>query len=234
MSRGKKYKEQAGKIDRQTLYSPAEALRLVKETSFANFDETIEVHFNLGIDPRHADQQLRGTLALPNGSGKSVRIVVITSGDNIQKAQDAGADFVGGDDIVEKIQGGWFDFDLVIATPDMMAKVGRLGRVLGAKGLMPNPKSGTVTPNIEDAVKEFKGGRIEYRNDKTGLIHLIIGKKSFENNKLAENFELVYDTILKAKPAKAKGIYMRSVSLSSTMGPGVYVEPMKARWKEEG
>ena len=232
MKRGKNYKAGAAKVDREKLYSPTEALDLLGEISFAKFDETVEVHFNLGIDPRHADQQLRGTLALPNGTGKDIRIVVVTSGENVDKAISAGADFVGGDDIVEKIQNGWFDFDLVIATPDMMAKVGKLGRVLGAKGLMPNPKSGTVTPNIEEVVKGFKSGKIEYRNDKSGLIHLIIGKKSFGTEKLSENFNLVYNTILKAKPAKSKGIYMNSISFNTSMSAGIYIEPMNTRWKD--
>lgn len=229
---GKKYIESAKKVDREKLYSPKEALSLVKDVAYANFDETIEIHFNLGIDPRHADQQLRGTLVLPHGTGKSVKVAVLAQGDKATAATKAGADEVGADDLIEKIQGGWLDFDVLIATPDMMAKIGKLGRVLGAKGLMPNPKSGTVTTDVENTVKEFKAGKVEYRNDKTGIIHIGIGKKSFSDENLVDNFMLVYDTLLKVKPAKAKGIYMRSISVSSAQGVGVYVEPMKVKWEE--
>lgn len=230
MKRGKQYKESAKKVDREKLYNPKDAFSVIKECAYAKYDETVEVHFNLGIDPRHADQQLRGTLVLPNGSGKSIRVAVIASGDKLKEAKDAGADFADSEDLIEKIQGGWLDFDVLITTPDMMAKVGKLGRVLGAKGLMPNPKSGTVTPNISVAVKEFKAGKVEYRNDKAGLIHLGIGKISFPVEKLAENFDLVYDTLLKVKPAKAKGNYMKSISASSSSGVGFFLDPVKAKW----
>jgi large subunit ribosomal protein L1 len=232
MKRGKQYLESTKKIDKQVLHSPTEAIDLVKQASYAKFDETIEVHFNLGIDPRHADQQIRGTLSLPHGTGKSIRIAVIAQGEKIMEAKEAGADEVGADDLIEKIQGGWFEFDLLIATPDMMSKVGRIGRLLGPKGLMPSPKSGTVTADIKSAVPEFKAGKIEYRNDKTGIIHLPIGKKSFDDKAIYDNYLAVYDVIHKAKPAKAKGVYMRSITICSTMGPGVRIEPMKTRWKE--
>jgi large subunit ribosomal protein L1 len=214
------------------LYSPNEAIKLVRQTAFAKFDETVEVHFNLGIDPRHADQQLRGTLSLPHGTGKTVRIAVIAQGEKLIEAKDAGADFVGADDLIEKIGTGWFEFDLLIATPDMMAKVGKIGRMLGPKGLMPNPKSGTVTADIKSAVTEFKAGKIEYRNDKTGLIHAPIGKLSFSDEALRENYLAIYDVILKAKPSKSKGVYLRSITLCSTMGMGLKIEPMKTKWKE--
>lgn len=227
---GRKYQEKSALIDRNTYYSPEQALNLVKEASFAKFDETVEVHFKLGIDPRHADQQLRGTLVLPNGTGKSKRVAVITSPDKVQVAQNAGADEVGGEDLIEKIGTGWFEFDILVATPDMMAKVGKLGRTLGSKGLMPNPKSGTVTTDLEKTVTEFKSGKIEYRNDKYGNIHLVIGKASFGLDALLKNFETVYDTLVKIKPQKAKGVYMRSISFATTMGPGVWVEPQKLKW----
>jgi len=230
MRQGKKYKECSKLVDRESFYTPSEAFDLAKEASYASFDETVEVHFRLGIDPRHADQQLRGTLVLPNGTGKTTKVAVITQGEKEVQARNAGADEVGGDDLVEKIKGGWFDFDILIASPDMMSKVGQLGRTLGAKGLMPNPKSGTVTPDIEKAVKEFKAGKVEYRNDKYGIIHLGIGKKSFDKDKLLENFELVYNTIQKIKPAKAKGTYIKSVSVSTSMGVGVFIEPMNVKW----
>ena len=228
--RGKNYKEKAALVDRDVQYSPEAAIKLVKEASFAKFDETVEVHFNLGIDPRHADQQLRGTLSLPHGTGNSKRVVVITSGEKVAEAEKAGADSAGAEDLIEKIQGGWLEFDVLIASPDMMAKLGRLGRQLGSKGLMPNPKAGTVTPNIAQAVKEFKAGKLEYRNDKNGLIHLPFGKASFSDEQLFENFNMVFETILKAKPSKAKGTYMKSVSFSTAMGPGVFVEPQQQKW----
>lgn len=233
MKRSKAYQEKVKLVNREEKYSPSDAVRLVKETATAKFDETIEVHFNLGIDPRHADQQLRGTLVLPHGTGKSVRVAVITQGEKVQDAKDAGADFVGGEELIEKIQGGWLDFDLIIASPDMMSKLGKLARVLGPKGLMPNPKSGTVSNDISAAVGEFKKGKVEYRNDKTGIVHLGIGKKSFSDKALEENFETVYDTIVKIKPTKSKGIYLKSIVMASTMGPGVAIEPLKLKWKDQ-
>ncbi len=229
---GKKYVEQASKIDREKLYTPVAGLSLIRESSFGNYDETIEVHFNLGIDPRHADQQLRGTIVLPHGSGKLIKVAVVTSEAKANDAIEAGADEVGGDDLIAKIQGGWLDFDLLIATPDMMGKVGRLGRMLGAKGLMPNPKSGTVTPDVKKAVLEFKSGKIEYRNDKAGIIHLGIGKKSFSVDNLVDNFMLVYDTLQKVKPSKAKGVYIKSISVASSKGNGLFIEPIDAKWEQ--
>ncbi len=230
--RGKQYEAGAQQVDRSKRYAPREALALIKQVSFAKFDESVELHFNLGIDPRQADQQIRGTLQLPFGSGKVVRIVVIAQGEKIMEAKEAGADEVGSDDLIERIQNGWLDFDLVIATPDMMSKVGRLGRILGARGIMPNPKAGTVTSDLKKAVQEFKAGKVEYRNDKSGLIHLSIGRKSFDTESLLQNFEAVYDTIVRIKPSKSKGVYLRSVSLSSTMGPGVFLETQSVKWKE--
>jgi large subunit ribosomal protein L1 len=232
MKKGKKYIEKAKKVDREKLYSPEDAIVLLKELKNEKFDETVEIHFNLGIDPRHSDQQLRGTMVLPNGTGKDVVVLVLAQGEKVSEAKEAGADYVGCEEYIEKIQKGWFEFDLVIATPDVMSKVGRLGRQLGSKGLMPNPKTGTVTMNVADAVKEFKAGKVEYRNDKTGIIHLILGKTSFDNTRLQENFLAVYDAILKAKPVKSKGVYMRSVSICSTMSPGIFIEPMKIKWKD--
>jgi large subunit ribosomal protein L1 len=230
--RGKKYRNSLEQIDKSFLYSPKEAFLLLKKIACSNFDETIETHFNLGIDPRHADQQLRGTLVLPNGTGKSLKIAVIAQGDNEKKALSAGADEVGNDDLIGKIENGWLEFDILIATPDMMSKLGKLGRVLGSRGLMPNPKSGTVTTDIENTVKEFKSGKVEYRNDKTGIIHIGIGKKSFSEESLVDNFMLVYDTLLKAKPSKSKGVYLRSISVSSSQSPGFFIEPTKLKWKE--
>lgn len=232
MKRGKQYLEKVKGVDKHALYSPNEAIKLVRQTAFAKFDETVEVHFNLGIDPRHADQQLRGTLSLPHGTGKTVRIAVIAQGEKLIEAKEAGADFVGADDLIDKIGAGWFEFDLLIATPDMMAKVGKIGRMLGPKGLMPNPKSGTVTADIKSAVTEFKAGKIEYRNDKTGLIHAPIGKLSFSDEALRDNYLAIYDVILKAKPSKSKGVYLRSITICSTMGMGLKIEPMKTKWKE--
>jgi large subunit ribosomal protein L1 len=233
MKKGKKYTEKRKVLDKNIIYSPQQALNLIKENAVAKFDETIEVHFNLGIDPRHADQQIRGTLVLPHGTGKKIRLAVITTPERVKEAEEAGADYVGADELVEKIEKGWFDFDLLIASPDMMSKVGKLGRLLGAKGLMPNPKSGTVTPQIAQAVKEFKSGKIEYRNDKSGIIHLVVGKASFALDQIKENFLEIYERILKAKPAKAKGNYMKSISVSTSMGPGIFIEPQKIKWKED-
>lgn len=232
MRRGKKFRKLSESVDRERLYSSKEAMQTIKDNLVRNFDETVEVHFNLGIDPRQADQQIRGTLVLPHGTGKSITIAVITTGEKLIEAKEAGADYVGSEDLIEKIQGGWLDFDLVIASPDVMAKLGRLGKILGAKGLMPNPKSGTVTTDIRSAVREFKAGKVEYRNDKSGLIHLGIGKGTFSLEQLVDNFNAIYDTILRVKPAKSKGVYLRSVSVSSTMGPGMFVENIRLKRKE--
>lgn len=228
--RGRKYTEKVSLIDRSVRFSPKAAIEAVRGVSYAKFDETFEVHFNLGIDPRHADQQLRGTLTLPNGTGKVNRVAVITSGEKVSDAENAGADAFGSEDLIEKIQGGWLEFDVLIASPDMMAKLGRLGRLLGSKGLMPNPKAGTVSNDISQAVKDFKAGKVEYRNDKNGLIHLPIGKASFSDDQLSENFNLVYDTLIRVKPSKARGTYMKSISFCTTMSPGVFVEPQQQKW----
>ncbi|RAP32868.1 50S ribosomal protein L1 [Candidatus Marinamargulisbacteria bacterium SCGC AG-410-N11] len=230
MKHSKRYRELVKDLDKDQLREPKDAIDVVKSMAKAKFDETIDVVFNLGIDPRHADQQLRGTLELPNGTGKDVKVVVVTQSDKHEEAKKAGADFVGEDDIIEKIQGGWFDFDKLIATPNVMSKIGKLGRVLGSKGLMPNPKSGTVSNDISAAVSAFKKGRVGYRNDKYGNIHIIIGKASFDADKLYENFISVYDTLLKAKPSKAKGVYMKNIGISASMSPGVLVEPVKQKW----
>ena len=219
-----KRKEAQSKVDRTKLYSFAEAIALAKEVAFAKFDETFEVAFRLGVDPRHADQMIRGALALPAGTGKSVRVVVITSGENINKAEAAGADFFGGDDIIQKITGGWLDFDRVIATPDMMGKIGRVARVLGPRGLMPNPKLGTVTTDVEKAVVEQKAGKVEYRTEKNGIVHVAFGKKSFTVEQLTENFKAIAGAIVRAKPASAKGTYLKSIAISSTMGPGIKLD----------
>lgn len=226
MRRSKAYKGASAKIDKQKLYEPMEALNLVKEVSTAKFDETVEAHFKLGVDPRHADQQVRGTVSLPHGTGKVVRVLVFAKGEKIREAEASGADFVGGDDLAEKIQGGWFDFDVAVATPDMMGVVGKLGKILGPRGLMPNPKSGTVTFDIERTIKELKAGRIEYRVDRTSIIHVPIGRVSFEPEKLMDNLTTISEALIKAKPAAAKGAYMRSVSICSTMGPGVKVNQL--------
>ncbi len=226
MKRSKAYKQATEKIDRLKLYEPLEALSLVKEVSTAKFDETVEAHFKLGVDPRHADQQVRGTVSLPHGTGKVVRVLVFAKGEKTREAEAAGADFVGGDDMAEKIQGGWFDFDVAVATPDMMGVVGKLGKILGPRGLMPNPKSGTVTFDVERTIKELKAGRIEYRVDRTSIIHVPIGKVSFEPEKLLDNLNTISEALVKAKPAAAKGTYMRSVNVCSTMGPGVKVNQL--------
>lgn len=224
MALSKKYKEAASKIEAGKSYAPIEALSLVKEIATANFDETVEAHFRLGIDTRQADQQLRGTVSLPNGSGKTVRVAVFAEGDAARAAEEAGADLVGSDDLVADIQAGNINFDAAVATPDQMAKVGRLGKVLGPRGLMPNPKLGTVTPDVAKAVKELKGGRVEYRADRYGICHVVIGKCSFTVEQLAENYGTIYDEILRMKPASAKGRYVKSVTVTSTMGPGVPVD----------
>jgi len=224
MKRGKKYQESLKLIDRTTLYSPKEAIELVEKTAKANFDETVQLSVRLGVDPRHADQQVRGTIVLPHGTGKTKKILVFAKGEKAKEAENAGADYVGAEEYVDKIQNeGWFDFDVVVATPDMMGLVGRLGRILGPKGLMPNPKSGTVTFDVEKAVKEIKAGKVEYRVDKTAIINVPIGKVSFGAEKLLENFYAIMEAIIKAKPAAAKGKYLKSVVLSSTMGPGIKV-----------
>lgn len=224
MALSKKYKEAAAKIEAGKSYAPLEAVALVKEIATANFDETVEAHFRLGIDTRQADQQLRGTVSLPNGSGKTVRVAVFAEGDAARAAEEAGADIVGSDDLVAEIQAGNINFDAAVATPDQMAKVGRLGKVLGPRGLMPNPKLGTVTPDVAKAIKELKGGRVEYRADRYGICHVNIGKCSFTAEQLAENYGAIYDEILRMKPASAKGRYVKSVTVVSTMGPGVPVD----------
>lgn len=221
---GKNYIESAKLIDRNELYGANEALDLAVKTAKAKFDETIELHVRLGVDPRHADQQVRGAVVLPNGTGKEVRVLVFAKGEKAQEAKDAGADYVGEMDYVDKIQKeNWFDFDVVVATPDMMGVIGRLGRVLGPKGLMPNPKSGTVTFEVGKALEEIKAGKVEYRLDKAAIIHVPIGKKSFGTEKLGENFRAIMDAVVKARPAAAKGQYIKSISVSSTMGPGIKI-----------
>ena len=225
MGKSKKYLEALSQVEGDKKYSSKEAIELAQKVAYASFDESVDLSFRLGVDPRHADQMIRGALALPAGTGKTVRVCVITSGDKIAEAEAAGADFVGGDDIVQKIQGGWLDFDRVIASPEMMGKLGRIGRVLGPRGLMPNPKLGTVTTDVAKAVKEQKGGKVEYRTEKNGIVHVNIGKKSFETDKLVENFNAIAHAILKAKPATAKGTYIKSLSLSTTMGPGIFIDP---------
>ena len=226
--KSKKYVEALGKIDRTKLYESKEALALVSEIATAKFDETVEAHIKLGVDSRHADQQVRGAVVLPHGTGKTKRVLVFAKGAKAEEAKNAGADFVGAEELVQKIQGeNWFEFDIVVATPDMMGVVGRLGRVLGPKGLMPNPKSGTVTFDVANAIKEIKAGKVEYRVDKTAIVHCPIGKKSFGTEKLVENFKALMDALVKAKPAAAKGQYLKSVSVSATMGPGAKVNPAK-------
>lgn len=228
MKRGKKYLEVAKSIDRATLYDPAEAIGLAKKAAVAKFDETIEVHIRTGCDGRHADQQIRGAVVLPHGTGKAVKVLVFAKGTKLDEAQAAGADFVGGEELIPKIQNeGWLDFDVVVATPDMMGVVGRLGRVLGPKGLMPNPKAGTVTMDVTKAVNDIKAGKIEYRLDKANIIHVPIGKASFSEEQLADNFQTLIDAVNKAKPATLKGQYMKSVSIAPTMGPGVKINPLK-------
>lgn len=225
---GKKYAESAKLVDRTKLYDMNEALELLKQISKAKFDETVEVHVKLGVDGRHADQQVRGAVVLPHGIGKTKKVLVIAKGDKAAEAEAAGADFVGSDDMINKIQNeNWFDFDVMVATPDMMGLVGRLGRVLGPKGLMPNPKSGTVTFDVARAVNEIKAGKVEYRLDKTNIVHVVIGKVSFETEKLAENFHTIMEAIVKAKPAAAKGTYVRSVTVASTMSPGIRLNAAK-------
>lgn len=226
--KGKKYQEALSKFDKNNYYNATEALGVVVEVASAKFDETVEAHIKLGVDSRHADQQVRGAVVLPNGTGKTNRVLVFAKGEKAKEAEAAGADFVGAEDLVTKIQSeNWFDFDVIVATPDMMGLVGRLGRVLGPKGLMPNPKSGTVTFEVEKAINEIKAGKVEYRLDKTNIVHVVIGKVSFETEKLAENFHTIMEAIVKAKPAAAKGTYVRSVTVASTMSPGIRLNAAK-------
>jgi len=224
---GKKYSDARKLVDRTRLYDPAEAMTLIKKTATAKFDETVECAVRLGVDPRHADQMVRGAVVLPHGTGKEARVLVFAKGDKAKEAEEAGADLVGAEDMVEKIQGGWLDFDVAVATPDMMSMVGRLGRILGPKGLMPNPKTGTVTFDIKNAVREIKAGKIEYRVEKAGIIHAPIGKASFAQGKLEDNFYTLMDALMRAKPAAAKGTYVRSVAVANTMGPGIKISPSK-------
>lgn len=228
MKHGKKYKEAAKQVDRSVLYDPADAIALVKKTATAKFDETIELHIRTGCDGRHAEQQIRGAVVLPNGTGKTVKVLVFAKGDKLNEAEAAGADYVGGDELIPRIQNeGWLDFDVVVATPDMMGIVGRLGKILGPKGLMPNPKAGTVTMDVTKAINDIKAGKIEYRLDKTNIVHVPVGKASFEEEKLQQNLETVMDAIMKAKPSAVKGQYLKSVTLTSTMGPGVKINTAK-------
>ncbi|GAA0323198.1 50S ribosomal protein L1 [Bacillus carboniphilus] len=223
--RSKKYQDAVKLIDRTKAYDVNEAVELIKKTSFTKFDATVEVAFRLGIDTRKNDQQIRGAVVLPNGTGKTQRVLVFAKGEKLKEAEAAGADYVGDAEYINKINQGWFEFDVIVATPDMMGEVGKLGRVLGPKGLMPNPKTGTVTFDVDRAVKEIKAGKVEYRADKAGIVHVPVGKISFDTDKLTENFSTIYETILKAKPAAAKGTYVKNVAITSTMGPGVKVDP---------
>ena len=227
MKKGKKYSDSLKLVDRTKQYDPEEAVALVKQTAKAKFDETVEISVRLGVDPRHADQQVRGAVVLPNGTGKKVTVLVIAKGVKADEAKAAGAEYVGAEDMIAKIQGGWFDFDVVVATPDMMGQVGRLGRVLGPKGLMPSPKSGTVSMDVTKAVHDIKAGKVEYRVDKTAIIHCPLGKASFTEQQLNENLRALMEAIIKAKPAAAKGTYIRSAVLSSTMGPGIKLNSLK-------
>jgi large subunit ribosomal protein L1 len=228
MKRGKKYKEAAKLVEANKLYDVNEAIELAQKTSITKFDSMVEAHIRLGVDSRHADQQVRGAVVLPHGTGRTVRVLVFAKGEKATEAEAAGADFVGAEELVAKIQGeNWFDFDVVVATPDMMSVVGRIGKVLGPKGLMPNPKAGTVTPDVTKAINDIKAGKIEYRLDKTNIIHVPIGKVSFGTEKLAANFQTLMAAVIKAKPSAAKGTYLRSITLASTMGPGVIVNPLR-------
>ncbi len=221
---GKKYRSAAEKVEPLKQYLPPDAVKLVKETAFAKFDESVELHIRTGLDPRHADQLVRGSAVLPAGTGRTVRVLAFAEGDKAREAEAAGADFVGSDDLIQRIQGGWTDFDTAVATPDMMGKVGRVARILGPRGLMPNPRSGTVTPDIGRAIREVKGGRVEFRLDKTGVIHVPIGKVSFEEDKILQNLSALVDAVVRAKPSGAKGQYIRTLNLASTMGPGVSLD----------
>ncbi|AAZ56690.1 50S ribosomal protein L1 [Thermobifida fusca] len=229
MKRSKSYRKAAEQIDRTRLYTPAEAVRLAKETSTVKFDATVEVAMRLGVDPRKADQMVRGTVNLPHGTGKTARVLVFAAGERAEQARAAGADYVGDDDLVERIQQGFLDFDAVVATPDMMGKIGRLGRILGPRGLMPNPKTGTVTMDVAKAVSDIKGGKIEFRVDRHGNLHLIIGKVSFDEQKLLENYLAAVDEVLRLKPSAAKGRYIKKITLTTTMGPGIPVDPNATR-----
>ena len=230
MSRhGKRYTEQLAKVDREREYEPAEAIALVRTLTGSNFDESVEVHVRTGLNVRHADEQLRGTIALPNGLGKDVKVAVFAQGEKAREAEEAGADFVGGDDLAKRIEEGFDDFDVAIATPDMMSVVGQLGRILGPAGKMPNPKVGTVTMDVGKAVEESKAGKVEYRTDRTAIVHLVIGKASFDEHKLLENYAAVIEELVRAKPSAAKGRYLRSITLATTMGPGVKVDPSRTR-----
>ncbi len=230
MKKSKIFKERAALVNREKLYNPDEALKLLKKISYASYTESVEAHFNLDIDTRHADQQLRGTFVLPNGTGKTTKVVVIAEGEQVNAAKEAGADDVGSDEIIQKIQGGWLDFDILITVPSMMRKLGKLGKLLGSKGLMPNPKLGTVTNDVAKAVKEFKSGKFEYRNDKEGNLHIVIGKVDFAEKDLLANFNALYDFVEKIKPAKAKGTYFKSIALCSTQSPSIFIEPIKMKW----
>jgi large subunit ribosomal protein L1 len=229
MKRSKGYRAAAAQIDRSRLYSPAEAVALARETSPAKFDPTVEVALRLGVDPRKADQMVRGTVNLPNGTGKTARVLAFATGDRAEEARAAGADYVGSDDLIERIQGGWLDFDAVVATPDLMGKVGRLGRILGPRGLMPNPKTGTVTADVGRAVSDIKGGKIEFRVDRHGNLHFIIGKASFPDSALVENYAAAIDEVLRLKPSAAKGRYLKKAAITTTMGPSIPVDPSKTR-----
>ena len=232
MKHGKKYTDSAKRYDRDHLHDPVEALELVKNLAPAKFDETVEAAFRLGVDPRKADQMLRGTVSLPKGTGKTIRVAVFAQGDAARAAEEAGADVVGAEDLVARVEGGFMDFDVAIATPDLMGQVGKLGRSLGPRGLMPNPKTGTVTPDVAKAVSEFKAGKVEYRTDRYGNVHVPLGKVSFGRDDLAVNYQAVLDEILRARPASAKGRYLRGVSVSSTMGPGVRIDPTRTKLDE--
>jgi large subunit ribosomal protein L1 len=222
---GKKYAAAKAQVEKGKLYTAVESIELAKKVKFANFDESVEVSFNLNVDPRHADQQIRGAMVLPHGTGKTQKVLVITQGPKVQEATDAGADFVGGKELLEDIKNGWFEFDVIVATPDMMGELGKLGRVLGPKGLMPNPKTGTVTTDITRAVEEIKKGKVEYRVDKEGNINVMIGKSSFDDTQLLENFQALHQTIVRARPAAVKGSFIKTLTLSTTMGPAVKVQP---------
>ena len=229
MQRSKAYRTSAQKIDQDAVYSPVEAIKIAKDTGSTKFDSTIDVAMRLGVDPRKADQMVRGTVNLPHGTGKTARVLVFANGAKAEEARAAGADFVGGDELIEKVAGGWLDFDAVVATPDMMGKVGRLGRVLGPRGLMPNPKTGTVTPDVAKAVTDIKGGKIEFRVDRHGNLHFIIGKASFDTEQLAENYAAALEEVQRLKPSSSKGRYLRKVTFSTTMGPGIPVDPNRTR-----
>jgi large subunit ribosomal protein L1 len=228
-TKGKRYAEAITKVDRDHMYSPREAVKVLKDVPSAKFDETVELSIRLGVDPRKPDQQVRGAISLPRGTGKTMRVAVITKGGKVKEAEEAGADVVGDDDLAAKIEGGWLEFDALVASPDMMPAVGKLGRVLGPRGLMPNPKSGTVTDDVAKAVRDIKGGQVEYRTDKHGNLHIIMGKKSFEPDALIDNYAAIIDEIYRVKPAAAKGRYLKSVTMATTMGPGIKIDPQKSK-----